>query len=92
MQADAVDTFIDLASISSEDDGGVDLGWGNEAITDDGKTKFWDKKESDRRRQGPQVGGSATGHIAKDGDVWGKRSSTTKMTTATGRATRERVR
>ena len=49
-------------------------GWGEPPPADDGTTKFWDKKESDRRpRKGEQVGGSATGHIAKDGDAWGKK-------------------
>ena len=48
--------------------------WGDPPPADDGKAKFWDKKESDRRpRRGEQVGGSATGHIAKDGDAWGKK-------------------
>ena len=51
---EAIETFMDMVSIEEDD-----LGWGNEAITDDGKTKFWDKKASDRRPQGPQVGGRA---------------------------------
>jgi len=52
----------------------VDVVWGDPAPADDGTTKFWDKKESDRRpRKGEQGGGSATGHIAKDGDAWGKK-------------------
>jgi hypothetical protein len=51
----------------------VDVGWGGPAPADDGEKKFWNKKASDRRRprKGGQVGGSATGHIAKDGDAWG---------------------
>ena len=46
-------------------------GWGGPAPADDGKTKFWNKKADRRPRKGEQVGGSATGHIAKDGDAWG---------------------